>query len=171
MSMYKHDHWKVSYGLRVHQFTTQQVGEEGKRRKWIFNRHKNVMLSMQNILFKGNYLLKVHQFTTQYPILSMHNHVHSKVTYKSAQVDSMWKSCDHDYHLSHKSQSWVHQCKDTRWMHDIVGRAWVSAHAECGPGACTGLSSECDWTSGHRISHKKVQMPWCTTQELWVRPS
>ena len=42
----------------------------------------------------------------------------------------------------------------TRWMHDIVGRAWASAHAECGPDACTGVSSECGWTSGRRISQK-----------------
>jgi len=31
----------------------------------------------------------------------------------------------------------------------------VSADVKQGPFACTGLSSECDWTSGHRISHKK----------------
>jgi len=43
----------------------------------------------------------------------------------------------------------------TRWMHDIVGWAWVSAHVECGPVARTWLSLECNWTSGHRISHKK----------------
>jgi len=43
----------------------------------------------------------------------------------------------------------------TRWMHDIVGQAWVSAHAEHGPVACIWLLSECDWTSGYRISHKK----------------
>jgi len=53
------------------------------------------MLSMQNIFVQRQVPIKVHQFTTQYPLLSMHNHVHSKVTYKSAQVDSMWESCDH----------------------------------------------------------------------------
>jgi len=59
-------------------------------------------------------------------------------------------------------------------MHDIVGWAWASGHAEHGPGACTGQSSECDWTSGHRISHKKytrvqhrnceagLAKAWCT---------
>jgi len=31
-------------------------------------------------------------------------------------------------------------------------------------------SSECDWTSGHWISHKSIAYT-CTTQELWVRPS
>ena len=41
------------------------------------------------------------------------------------------------------------------WMHDIVGRAWASAWAECGPVACIWLLSEYDWTSGRRISHKK----------------
>ena len=40
-------------------------------------------------------------------------------------------------------------------MHDIVGRAWVSARAGHGPVACTWLWSECDWTSGHRRLHKK----------------
>jgi len=32
MSMQKHVHSKVTYGLRVYQFTTQQVGKRGKRR-------------------------------------------------------------------------------------------------------------------------------------------
>ena len=40
-------------------------------------------------------------------------------------------------------------------MHDIVGRAWVSARAEHGPVAGIWLLSKCDWTSGHKISHKK----------------
>ena len=71
-----------------------------------------------------------------------------------------WKNSPHMHH----SLKYV---SNTRWMHDIVGRAWASAHAESGPGACTGLPSECDWTSGHRIPHKKVHT--CTTQELWVR--
>ena len=39
-------------------------------------------------------------------------------------------------------------------MHDIVGRAWPNMCAEHGTVTCVWLSSECDWTSGHRKSHK-----------------
>jgi len=39
-------------------------------------------------------------------------------------------------------------------MHDIVGRAWPSTHAEHGAVTCIWLSSECSWTSGYRKSHK-----------------
>ena len=68
---------------------------------------------------------------------------------------------------------------DTRWMHDIVGWVWATAHAEHGPVACTWLSSQCDWTSGHRIWHKKYSLHMCTThvyntcttQELQVKSS
>ena len=56
-------------------------------------------------------------------------------------------------------------------MHDIVGRTWATAHVECGPIAWTWLSSECDWASGHGISHKMYSLHTCTTQELWGRPS
>ena len=46
-------------------------------------------------------------------------------------------------------------CKHvTRWMHDIVGRAGVSAHAERRPVACIWPLWECNWTSGHRICQK-----------------
>ena len=42
MNRHKHVHWMATYRLRVHQFTTQQVGKGGKRRnevslntKWV----------------------------------------------------------------------------------------------------------------------------------------
>jgi len=48
----------------------------------------------------------------------------------------------------------------TRWTHDIVGWAWVSARAEHGPVAW--LSSECDWTSHHRAKkYTRVQHRNC----------
>ena len=46
---------------------------------------------------------------------------------------------------------------NTRWMHDIVRWAWSSARAEHGAVTCIWLSSECDWTSGHRISPKSTR--------------
>ena len=61
----------------------------------------------------------------------------------------------------------------TRWMHDIVGRAWVSARAEHGQlVVCVGVLSECDWTLGHRICDTNVHACTCTTsRERWIRPS
>ena len=53
--MYERVHSKDTYPLRLHQFTTQQVGKGGKR--------TNVLHSTQN------------------PVLSKHQNVHSKATY------------------------------------------------------------------------------------------
>ena len=39
-------------------------------------------------------------------------------------------------------------------MHNIVRRAWPNTRAEHGTITYIWLSSECDWTSGHRKSHK-----------------
>jgi len=34
---------------------------------------------------------------------------------------------------------------NTRWMHDIVGQAWVSPRAECGPVACMHMTAIRMW--------------------------
>ena len=61
-------------------------------------------------------------------------------------------------------------CIITRLMYDIVGRAWVSACVEWGPVAWTWLSSECDWASGHKISHKKYTKGTVTSEVQFYRP-
>ena len=43
----------------------------------------------------------------------------------------------------------------TRWMHDIIEKAWVSTCAERRPVTWIWLLSECDWASGHRISQHR----------------
>jgi len=91
--MHKDVHSKVTYNLRVHQFTTQQVGKGGKRNK--LSLIKNPIMSMhKDIHSKATYNLRVHQFTTQKvgkgskgtnfhsshknPFMSMHKHGHSR---------------------------------------------------------------------------------------------
>ena len=65
MSMHKHLHSKATYPLRVHQFTTQQGCEGGKKRNE-FIHHTNLIFSMhKHVYSKATYLLRVHRFTTQ----------------------------------------------------------------------------------------------------------
>ena len=64
--MDKRVHSKVTYPLRVHQFTTPQVGKGGKRRKEFSLITQNSNMSMhKHLRSKATYLLKVYQFTTQ----------------------------------------------------------------------------------------------------------
>ena len=56
---------------------------------------------------------------------------------------------------------------DTRWMHDIVGRAWPSAGAEHGSVKCLQLSSEPQATEYHNI-HRRI---YTHTHQLCVRPN
>jgi len=96
MSTHKHVHSKVTYGLRVGQFTRQQGSKEGKRRNEFSLITKNPILSMhKHVHSKVTYSLRVHQFTTSKWVkevkegtnftqhkMSIHKHVHSKVTYR-----------------------------------------------------------------------------------------
>ena len=85
--MHKHVHSKATYPLRVHQFTTPQ-GCEGGKKGMNFIHHTNLILSMhKHVYSKATYPLRVHQFTTQ--------QVEKKV------IGGM------NFHSSHKTQSSV----------------------------------------------------------------
>ena len=62
--MHKHVHWKATYRLSVHQFTTQQVGKGGKRNEFSLN-IKSTMSMHKHVHSMATYFLIVHQFTTQ----------------------------------------------------------------------------------------------------------
>ena len=62
-SMHKHVHSKATYPLSVHQFTTQQVGNAGKRRNEFSLFTQNPI--MNDVHSKATYPLSVHQFTAQ----------------------------------------------------------------------------------------------------------
>ena len=64
LSMHKRVHSKATHSLRVHQFTTQQVGKGGKRNEFSLNTKS--MLSMhKHVHSKATYELRVNQFTMQ----------------------------------------------------------------------------------------------------------
>ena len=92
--MHKHVHSKATYILRVHQFTTQQVGKEDKRRKfhptkkWVCT---NLFTEWELTVWEctssqhSKWVMEVKEgmnfHSSKKPILSMHKHVHSKETY------------------------------------------------------------------------------------------
>ena len=98
LSMHQDVHSKATYPLRVHQFTTQQVSEGGKRRNnFSLITQKFNHEYAQTHSFKGNLpanSVPVHNtasgqrrerrnkfsLSTQNPIMSMYKYVHSKAT-------------------------------------------------------------------------------------------
>ena len=65
MNRHKYVHWMATYRLRVHQFTTEQVGK-GDKKETTFTHHTKSMLSIhKHAHSKATYILRVHQFTIQ----------------------------------------------------------------------------------------------------------
>jgi len=89
---YKHVHSKVTYQLKVHQFTVRQVGKGGKQcdHSSYHSLHTKLNPTYKHVHSKVTYSLRAHQFTVQ-------------------QVGKGGKECDHSsYHSLHKIQSYVY---------------------------------------------------------------
>jgi len=90
----KHVHSKVTYSLRVHQFTVWQVGKGGKEcdHSTYHSLHTKFNPTRKHDHSKVTYRLRVHQFTVR-------------------QVGKGGKECDHStYHSLYKIQSYVQTC-------------------------------------------------------------
>jgi len=64
----------------------------------------------------------------------------------------------------------IYETWNGMWMHDTVGWAWASPHAECGPVARMRMTAIRMWLN-LRPQNITQKVHTCTTQELWVRPS
>ena len=145
LSMHKHVHSKATYILRVHQFTTQQVGKGDKGRnkfslntKWV---RTNMFIERQLTGWEctssqhSKWVKEVKEGTnfhsTPNPTLTMHKHVHSKATYPlrvyqftTQQVTEAKEGMNS--HSSHNIQSWV--CTNMFIERQLTDWEYTSSH-------------------------------------------